>query len=259
MASPNSITVSALDIITSAMTELGILAAGENAQPADAEWAFTKLQRLIDRYNARLAMIYNVGFTLFTLNPPATGSALSTSIGPGAEFDCNQRPVSIPSIGLIIGGTPGVEVPLNCRDDEWWANNRIKGLTSTLPTDYYYSPNWDVQEAGGAWGQIFFWPVPTASYQVNLCSRQVLTEFTSVTDDFTMPPAYWDLIVYELAISLAPSFSRQPDSVLLQGYKIALKAVQVNNISSPRLRSDSPSQTSGSSRPDFSFLDGLSR
>jgi len=45
-----------------------------------------------------------------------------------------------------------------------------------------------------------------------------------------MPPAYWDLIVYELAISLAPSFNKQPDQILLAGRQAALKAVQVNNI-----------------------------
>jgi hypothetical protein len=74
-----------------------------------------------------------------------------------------------------------------------------------------------------------------------------------------MPPAYWDLIVYELAISLCPGFHTSANSELIAGYKAANKAVQVNNISSPRLASDSPSQGSGSGRPDFNFLTGLSR
>lgn len=252
---PNSITKSALDIITAAMMELGILSSSEQPNAADGQWGLQKLQRLIDRYNARLPMVYNVNFTQFTL--PAGSNPFT--IGPGATFDVNQRPVTIPSIGLILAGTPGVELPLNPRDDQWWANNRIKQLTSTLPTDYYYSPDWEIQEDGSQWGKIFFWPEPTAEHQINLQSRQVLGEYTSVTDDFTMPPAYWDLIVYELAISLAPSFGLEPNQILLAGQKAALKAVQVNNVKSPRLASDSPSQVSGSGRPDFNFLDGLSR
>lgn len=255
MATSNSITVSALDIISAAMMELGVLSASESPSAEDAQWGLTKLQRIIDRYNARLPMIYNVNFTIFTM--PAQGNPFT--IGPGATFDVNQRPVSIPSIGLILSGTPGVEIPMNRRDNDWWANNRIKDLTSTFPTDYYYSPDWLIQDDGGAWGQIFFWPEPTSSFQINVQSRQVLGEFNAVTDDFSMPPAYWDLIVYELAISLGPSFGVQPNSVLVAGQKAALKAVQGNNISSPRLASDSPSQTSGTSRPDFNFLDGLSR
>lgn len=250
----NSITVSALDIITAALRELGTLSANEQPAAADAEWGLSKLQRLIDRYNARLPMVYNVNFTIFTM--PAQSNPFT--IGPGATFDVVQRPVSIPSIGLILNGTPGVEIPMNSRDDMWWANNRIKDLTSTFPTDYYYSPSWDIQADGSQWGQIYFWPEPTASFQIDVQMRQVLGEYASLTDSFSMPPGYWDLIVYELAISLAPSFGLQPNQILLAGQKAALKAVQGNNIASPRLMNDSPS-TGGGSRPDFSFLDGLSR
>lgn len=243
----NSITVTALAIINAAAQELGALAGGEQLSSDDQAWALQKLQRLIDRYNARLPMIYNVNFTLFTLGAGAN----PTTIGPGGIFDVNQRPVTIESIGLILAGTPGVELPLNRRDQDWWANNRIKGLTSTLPTDFYYSPDWPL-------GSIYFWPVPTASHQVNIETRQVLSEYTSYAQTFSMPPAYWDAIVYELAISLGPSFEREPSQVLVSLWKAAIKAVQVNNISSPRLATDAPAGT-GSGRPDFSFLDGLTR
>lgn len=248
--SPNSITVATLDIIQAAGQEIGALAAGESFSDDDNAWVLQKLQRLIDRYNAREPMIYNVNFTLFTLNPPADPND-PTTIGPSGDFDVNQRPVTIESIGLILdGGTPGVELPLNRRDDAWWANNRIKALTSTLPTDFYYSPDWPL-------GNIYFWPVPTASHQVRLQTRAVLGEFTTYTQGFTMPPAYWDLIVAELALSLCPSFKTEPTAMLIQMRTAALKAVQVNNVSSPRLASDAPSQGGNSGKTDFSFLTGL--
>lgn len=246
----NSITVTALSIINAAGNEIGALAAGEQFSSDDQAWVLQKLQRLIDRYNARLPMIYNVNFTLFTLNPPATPQT-PTTIGPGGNFDVSQRPVSIPSIGLILNGTPGVELPLTARDQDWWAVNRIKGLTSTLPTDYYYDPAWPM-------GNIYFWPVPTASHQVNVQSRLVLGEYTTYAQNFSMPPAYWDAIVYELAISIGPSFEREASATLIGLWKASIKTVQSNNISSPRLATDAPSQ-SGSSRPDFNFLDGLTR
>ncbi len=258
MATPNSITKSALDIITAALYEIEIYAGNESPNAPDSDWVLQKLQRIIDRFNARKPMIFNMNFTLFTL--PAGSNPFT--IGPGATFDVNQRPVSIPSIGLILAGTPGVELPMNSRDDDWWANNRIKGLTSTFPTDYYYSPGWDVQSDGSQWGQIYFWPEPTASHQIRIQSRQVLGEYLAVTDDFTMPPGYWDLIVYELAITIAPSFGKSGSPaipLLIASRKEALKAIQVNNISSPRLASDAPTQDSYQGRPDFNFLDGLSR
>lgn len=253
MASPNSITVTALDIINAAGQEIGALAGGEAFKNDDLAWVLQKLQRLIDRYNAREPMVYNVNFTVYTLNPPSDPLD-PTTIGPGGDFDVNQRPVIIESIGLILDdGTPDVELPLNRRDQDWWANNRIKGLTSTLPTDFYYSPDWPL-------GSIYFWPVPTASHEVRLQSRLVLTEYMDTSQSFSMPPAYWDLIVYELAISIAPSFEREPSSTLLALWKAAIKAVQVNNIASPRLASDSPSSNiNGAGRTDFNFLDGLTR
>ncbi len=252
MATANSITVKALDIITASMQEIGALAPGEFPSNEDSAWGLQKLQRLVDQYNARRPLIYNVTFTLFTLNPPSN-PLNPTTIGPAGNFDVNQRPVAIESIGLILdGGTPGVELPLNPRDDTWWANNRIKGLTSTLPTDYYYSPDWPL-------GNIYFWPVPTVAHQVNVQLRGILGEFTTYSAAFTLPPAYWNLIVYELAISMAPSFEREPSATLIGLFKAAQKAVEVNNISSTRLASDSPSQSPATGRPDFNFLDGLTR
>lgn len=252
MPAANSITVKALDIITASMQEIGVLSPGDFPSNEDSAWVLQKIQRLVDQYNSRRPMIYNMTFTLFMLNPPSDVLA-PTTIGPGGDFDVNQRPVAIESIGLILdGGSPGVELPLNRRDDDWWANNRIKGLTSTLPTDFYYSPDWPM-------GKIFFWPVPTASHQVRLQTRAVLGEFTAYNQSFTMPPAYWDLIVYDLACSISPSFECEPSPTLLGLRQKALKAVQVNNILSPRLASDAPSQPSGQGRPDFNFLDGLTR
>jgi len=251
---PNSITTTALAVVSAALQEIGALSPGETVPQEDQAWVLQKLQRLVDRYNAREPMVYNVNFTVYTLNPP-TDPNLPTTIGPGGDFDVNQRPVDIISIGLILeGGTPGVEVLLNKRDDMWWANNRIKALTSTLPTDFYYSESWPL-------GQIFFWPVPSASHQVRLQTRQVLTEITSFAQQISLPPAYWDLMIYDLAVSLAPSYERTASPELIGLRREALKAVQVNNVKSPRLESDAPSHVGkfGDGRPDFDFLTGLSR
>ena len=245
----NSITVKGLDIVSAAMTEIGALAAGELPSNDDLTWIFQKLQRLIDRYNARKPMVYNVNFSTFTM----VANKSPQTIGPGADFDVIQRPMEIISIGLILPGTPGVEIPLNPRDQAWWAAQTIKDLTSSLPTDFYYSPDWPN-------GSIYFWPVSTSSYTVRVQSRLVLAQIPNANSDFTMPPAYWDAIVYPLAISICPSFSRSASPELIALSREAVKAIQVNNISSPRLSSDAPSQsTNNNCRPTYSFLTGMSQ
>lgn len=220
----NSITVTALSIVKAAMQELNVLAAGEIPSTDDQAWTLEKLQRLLDRYNAERTMVYNVIFSVFTL---PTNTAPIT-IGPGQTFDINQRPVEIPSISLILLTSAGTktEIPLARRDDQWWAGQQVKDLTSTLPTDYYYSPDWPN-------GGIYFWPVPTQVNDVRVESRGVIGQITSYDQSFSMPPSYWDLIIYELAISLAPSFERTPSSTLLALWRASVKAVQSNNIQSP--------------------------
>jgi hypothetical protein len=139
------------------------------------------------------------------------------------------------------------------RDDAWWAAQQIKGLQSTLPTDLYYNQNWPN-------GELYFWPVPTAVNQVRLQYRAVIGQISTFNYQFSMPPAYWDLVIYDLAISLCPSFERPVTPDLRENYKVALKIVEGNNIVSPRMFSDSPTQSSTSrSRPDFNFLTGMNQ
>ena len=221
---PNSITVTAEQLIGAALQEIGALAPGEPVSNDDNPWVLQKLQRIIDTYNAKRTMVYANIFSTFTI----VANLAPHTIGPTGTFVINQRPVEIPSIGLILNNTSPdqVEIPLTPRDKDWWANQRVKNVTSTIPTDFYYEPTWPL-------GSIFFWPVPNQVNNVLIQSRTVITEVTNYAQSFTMPPGYWDLIVYALAVSLGPSYER-PISPDLRGLLLeAVRAVQSNNIKSP--------------------------
>jgi hypothetical protein len=227
---PNSITVTALDLISAAMQEINYLAAGETVPADDSAWGLQKLQRLIDRYNAREAMIYNVGFEQFTLVPNLAPHTIgpTPAVGPAPTFIVNQRPVDIPSIGVqLVSSTPVTEVPLYKMTQDEWAAERVKNLTSSFPTKYYYSPDWPN-------GSIFFWPIPTAVNNVLIQQRLVLAQVTAYNQKVSMPPAYWDAIVYPLAISFCPSCGKSASPELRQLAAEALKAMQTNNMKSPK-------------------------
>ena len=233
------------------MKEIGQLAAGEPVPIAQAGDVLQKLQRVIDYFNARGAMIYNVDFTRFTI-PINT---LPIPIGPGATWDVNQRPRDIYSISLILLTSSQengeVEILLNKRDQDWWAQQAIKNLSSTLPTDFYYSPDWPN-------GGVYLWPVPSAVNDVRVQMPLVLGEYTTYAQNFTMPPGYWDAIVYSLAEAICPMYQVPVSADLLRLKAGAINGIQLNNISSPRLASDAPSQSAAArARPDFSFLTGL--
>lgn len=222
---PNSLTVTALSLVNAAGQEIGALAAGESFSSDDQAWVLQKLQRVIDTFNAKRTMVYANIFSTFTLQANLTPH----TIGPTGTFAVTQRPVEIPTIGLIlVNTTPAtVEIPLTPRDKDWWADQRVKNLTSAIPTDYYYEPDWPN-------GSIFFWPVPNAVNNVLLQLRGVITELTTPAQTFTMPPAYWDLIIYTLAIAISPSFDRPVTPDLRQLQMEAIRTVQGNNVKSPR-------------------------
>lgn len=248
MAAPNSITVTALDIIKAAMQEIGALAGGETIALDDSAWALQKLQRLIDRYNAREPMVYNVNFTLFP-NPPLNTQPIT--IGPGAQFDVNQRPVSIISAAVVLNqSTSNVDVPMNIRDEQWWADQRVKNLKSTYPTDLYYSPDWPL-------GNLYFWPILTQTNGIRLEMRTILTEITATAQNFSMPPAYWDAIVYPLAISLCPSFERTASPELMKLAADSVKAIQANNMQTPRGHTGDAGMPGLNRRGDFNYVSGM--
>ena len=244
----NSITVKVLDIVKDSMKEIEALSAGETPSNEDQADVLRKLQRLIDRYNARQVMVYNVNFSTYTI----LANTNPVTIGPGGDIDINQRPIDILTMALFLNSnsTP-VKLILNKRDQQWWAAQTIPSLTSSVTTDFYYSPDWPL-------GNIYLWPIDTVTADYQIQSQLILTEARNYNDNFTMPPAYWDLVIYDLADSIAGMFGRTSSPDLLRKLTAARKAVQGNNISSPRLSSDAPSgKGSNDCRPDYSFFTGL--
>jgi hypothetical protein len=242
----NSITVKVSDLISDALKEINKLAAGEPLPIEESADVKRKLQRLIDRWNARRPLIYNVNFSTFPMIP----NHAPHTIGPGANFDVSQRPVEIltASVVLTVGGT-SVDVPIDVRGDAWWARQAVKNQTSTFPTDVYYSPDWPN-------GSLYFWPVPTQANQIRLQMRTVLAQVTAYNQSFSMPPGYWDLLVRELAIDIAPMYGVPVSADMREGWQRALKAVTSNNIASPRGSTADAGMPGVNTRGGFSYVSG---
>lgn len=105
--------------------------------------------------------------------------------------------------------TPALEIRLTPLTEDAWAAITSKDLTSTWPTAWYYNPTFP-------YGTLTFWPVPTAStIQGVIYVKTQLSEFGSLDDEVSLPPAYERMIVTNLALELAPSYPNSPISPLL--------------------------------------------
>lgn len=235
--------IKASDIIRAAFYEAHLQAAGEEISGTDRKWGLEKLQRLVDLFNAKKALIIGVQLVDFTLISGHTPYI----IGPGGDFDIAARPVAIKSASIVLSG--GTEIQLEQLDDDQWAAQSLKASTCTLPTAYYYSPDSPL-------GTLIFWMIPT---QVNTVRLQIWTNLTDpVTADTTMalPPAYWDALVCSLAVALCPSYDKDPSPTLVGMATQALKAIIGNNNPSPRLITAGSGLSGSSHRPDYNFLTG---
>lgn len=246
------------DIITNALIEIGALAPGENADPSEAQFALTRLNKLVDSWNTKKVYIFNeelLDFLLVpNLQPHTIGPAPTGNPPPAAPtFQITgSRPVRISNANIILNNvTPPVRNPLKMRDKDWWANLRLQGIRTTLPSDLYYSPSWPN-------GSLFIWPVPSFAYGIELEVETILQGFNTLADTFSCPPGYPLALELTLAELLCPAFERQPSPVLVSAASEARRAVQGLNAPAPRIGLDEFRESSGRPMPSWNYRTGRS-
>jgi hypothetical protein len=197
------LTYTVLDLISDALIETGIQSPGDTIDSDTAQWAFRKVNYLLDTWATKKNYVYAQNLAIYTLVPNLSPHLIGPA--PGATFVVPQRPVKIVRATVILNNTPQpfVSIPLTLRDEEWWMGNTIQQLTSSQPTDLYYNPTFPN-------GSLFYWPIPTTAYQTQLETWSLLSQFASITDPIggpnttigTIPPGYRNALMLSLAESL---------------------------------------------------------
>jgi hypothetical protein len=256
--SVNPTPYTASDIVRDAMIEVGMIAPGEVPDGDSGQWAFRKLNYLLDHWAAQDLYVYSNSFNLFNL---VVGLSPHT-IGPGdgvtpATFTVEQRPVRIESAAIVLdsNGLP-VDIPIPIEDDDWWAENRLKTLQSQIPTHLYYSADWPN-------GSLYFWPVPNAQYQVRLQYWTLLRQFASIDHPLggpnsaaSLPPAYRSALMLTLAETLQPGARQSANPALSMMAAKAREAITQNNAPSPRISTAGAGMPSNDRHTRFNFLTG---
>lgn len=232
------------DLITNALTEINV-SQGQTPQAQDLAWGLSKLNDQWDEWAARAIYVYNYQFVVSTLVPGLNPHLIGPTGTP--TFILPRRPTKIESCSLIFQSAVQSDLPMNIRDDDWWANQRVKNLTTSVPTDLYYSqdnPN----------GSLFFWPIPNTAMQVRLEYGFPLSQ-VGLDDQVSLPQGYRKAVTLTLAESLCASFNKTPSQLLIRDAMMARKAVQGNNEGSPRsstIDSGMPGKRTGG----FNYVDG---
>jgi len=238
------------DLCQDALLEIGVLAQGESIQAGDAAFTLGKLQRLLNSWNANRRAVYA---TTFVTNP-LTPSLSPHTIGPtGATWTVTQRPVSIAGAALVLTtSSPAATLPITIRDAVWYDSLTVPDLTSAVPTDLYYQPDWPL-------GKLFFWPIPTTADDVQLMIRLVLDDTVALGDPFTLPPGYQEAVTLTLAASLCRSYGvpAQTAGEVAHEARLARSQVFGNNEQPVRIQTaDAGLPATPGTRPTYNYLTG---
>jgi hypothetical protein len=204
-----------LDIITSALKELGVIVVGETLTADDANDALSVLNRLLDQWAAERPQIYTAATrTTFTI----TSGTGAYTVGTGADVSV-ARPVFVDNVKYVnSSSTPSTEFPLSMLTDDAYAAVIQKTLTAPLPTCYYYRPTYPT-------GTLMLWPIPTATTLTGaLYAPTAVAEFLTLQDVVALPPGYRRMLVTNLAVEIAPSYDRRVDP---QTKKAAMESMEV--------------------------------
>jgi len=215
----------ALDLITDAMDDAGIIGVGQTPLAEDTNKALSRLNAMIAQWSRRRWLVFHLIDIVFT----GTG-ALSYSVGPGGDIP-QARPDRIEAAFFrqLTGAPLEVDFPLKvweARED--YNRVALKGLAS-FPAHLFYDSAFPL-------GNIFIWPVPDANYEMHLSVKPALQSFPTLNTAFNLPPEYEEAIRLNLAVRLRVAYQLPPDASLIGLAKVALNTIKNTNAQIPLLQ-----------------------
>lgn len=200
---------SATDFIKSGLRLVGALRSGLNLSGDELRDCQTVLNDMLDAFSAERVFIPAV--TVQTLDQNQATLTLKANQASYKLGNVNQnedfllaRPSRVERVSIMYSASQStpVELPMDMLDDQQWQGITNKSTPSLLPQVCFV----DSSNAVFPDMVLYFWPVPTQANPVVLYLWTVLQLFPDLTSQFLFPPAYAELLRYNLAVRLAAEF-----------------------------------------------------
>ena len=234
-----------IDIISSALRLLNVIAVGETPTDDQAETGMAVFNDMLAAWGLERLMVFNIQRLVLT---PSTLKQ-TYSLGLGGDFNI-VRPNRIERVGVISLNNPvqPLELPMEYTiDSSVWSEVPVKAISSTLPQIMY-------DDVAFPQRNLSVWPIPTVGIQFAFYVWSQLTKMTDTQLDLEFPPGYNEAIRYNLAVRLAPEFNAElrPDVAGLAASAIA--KIKSNNIVIPEAHCDPALVARG--RKAFNWITG---
>lgn len=200
------------DMINASLRKIGVLASGEVPSANEQSDAFAAFTNMLDSMSNERLIIYSVLREVFAL----TAGQQTYTFGTGGNFN-SIRPQKIENAYIQAYGTsPISEIKLEIVNDSQYADLVVKTVTSSLPVYVFNDDAFPL-------ANLSFWPVPSANVNFVSYSWKPLAAYATTSTVITLPPGYLRMLIYNLAVELAPDFgvpaSDQVIAIALQAMK----------------------------------------
>lgn len=226
----------ALDLITLAYRDIGILGLGETLSAELAQQGLDKLNMLVDGLRLNRGWLYQQVRTVV----PLLANQATYTIGPGGDINLPRPDYTPDAAGTIINTNVALhlqnELPIVVLTDQEWQLVGMKTLQSTLIQGIYYDFSYNV--AGR--GLINVTPVPTVGTTalVLYLPGLAVDQFANYVTLYSLLPGYKQALYLNLALALATPAGRPVTPDMKRDAIRALAAVERTNARTPQLRAD---------------------
>jgi len=198
--------------------EIGAIAAGETPDAATIALAFSRFQKQLDSWGAQRTTLSFQPRTQITW--PASTS--TQTIGPSGSVNM-VRPVFVYQLNYVVpGSSPEVEVVLAPMDQDSYAAQSLKNLSSALPLSFFYQTTIDTEL-----GSLFLWPQPSQELTLYLYNGQAVPIPTALSDEMIAPVGYAEAFLYQLADRLLTPFAIKDPAVVRKVEQNAAESFKV--------------------------------
>jgi hypothetical protein len=196
-----------------------------NMTPEELEDGLLTLNQMLAHLSASKVIAGSPIHESFTL---ASGTE-SYSVGSGGDID-TQWPSRIVAVCISLNS---FDYPVRRFSSDEYAYTGNKD-ESGRPVALYYERKFPL-------GEFIFWPVPDQNYTVKLWSNKVIASYdvTQYTTDVALPPEYELMLVYNLAVEMAPEYGVDVSQAVLLRAKTTMDNIRrVNSVPIPQLNTN---------------------
>jgi len=207
-----------LQVITDSLKLIGVVAGHEVPTSAEQQDSFARLNELIDSWGTHAQTMYIPR----RVTVPLSAGTQTYSLGVGGVIN-HPAPLTLDAASWLTTGTVPAEVYLEVVSDQAYVGQPVKTLTGATPQIVSYT-------RGAPLGELWVWPVPTASVTLVLYWREPVQQFPDLVTAVDLLPGYAKALRCNLALELAPEFGRQVDPFVLQLARESLADVKRANL-----------------------------